>query len=131
MGKRRVTKVDKWLIGLTELSARYGIALVEIYDGARLKDKKSEKELGRSLAYVCGLYTAHKPRTGKTKDSMPQVARDIRGFVQQLCELSNAIGVRLELRSSPMMLIDTATMEPLGRLVDTGEGYVVKELQLV
>ncbi|KPV45493.1 hypothetical protein [Alicyclobacillus ferrooxydans] len=130
MTKRRMSKTEKWMVALTELSGRYGVALVEVYDGARIVDGKSGKELGSSLAYVCGLYTAHKPRIGKTKQSEPsQNARNIQGFVQELCELSNALEVRLELRSSPMVLIDTTTMQPVGRLQKSAEGYTVVEPQ--
>ncbi|QSO50840.1 hypothetical protein JZ785_18355 [Alicyclobacillus curvatus] len=130
MTKRRMSKADKWLVALDELSARFGVALVEVWDGARIQDVKSGKELGRSLAYVCGLYTAHKPRSTKHEDTeAPQRARDVQGFVEELCELSNALGVRLELRSAPVMLMNTETMEPLGRLLTTTDGYTVHELQ--
>lgn len=130
VAKRRMSKADKWMVALSELSARYGVALMEIYDGARITDGKTGKELGRSLAYVCGLYTAHKPRTGKQQQCEPsQRAGDIQGFVWELNKLSDDLGVQLELRSSPMMLIDTATMQPVGRLQMTTDGYKVEELQ--
>lgn len=127
-----MSKADKWLVALDELSARFGVALVEVWDGARIQDVKSGKELGRSLAYVCGLYTAHKPRTGKIKQcELLQEARDVKGFVRELNVLSNELTVRLELRSAPVILADVETLEPLGRLQETEKGYIVAELQPV
>ena len=128
---KKMTKMDRWMMGLDELSARFGVALVETWDGARILDGKNGKALGTTLVYVCGLYTAHKPRTGKTKDYKPQVARDVHGFVSALNHLSDEYGVRLELRSSPMMLADVETMEPLGRLISKDEGYGFEELHTV
>lgn len=130
MGKQ-LGKADKWMIALSELSGHYGIALVEYYDGARIVDGKSGKTLGTNLVYLCCLYTAHRPRTTKHKDSgtSSQGTRDVQGFMTALNRLSSVFGVRLELRSAPMMLNDVETMEPLGRLVDTSEGgYTLEEL---
>ncbi|MFB5191698.1 hypothetical protein [Alicyclobacillus fastidiosus] len=128
---KQLSKADKWMIAMSELSGRFGVALVEYYDGARLADAKSGKTLGTNLVYVCCLYTAHRPRISKHKDNgaSSQVARDVPGFVDGLTQLSNVFGVRLELRAAPMMLVDAETMEPLGRLQETAEGYTVAELQ--
>ncbi|MFD1677422.1 hypothetical protein [Alicyclobacillus fodiniaquatilis] len=128
---KQLGRADKWMIALSELSGRFGVALVEYYDGARITDAKSGKILGTNLAYLCGLYTAHRPRTKKHKDNgtATQGARDVQGFVAALTSLSSVFGVLLELRFAPMMLVDVETMEPLGRLVNLSEGgYTVAEL---
>ncbi|GEO27486.1 hypothetical protein Alches_25880 [Alicyclobacillus hesperidum subsp. aegles] len=132
MAKRRMTKADKWIVALGDLSKRYGVALMEIYDGARLLDGKSGKELGHSLAYICGLYTSHRAASYKRKQkAVSPVPKDLQGFVTEFNALSEEVGVRLELRSAPVLLADTETMEPLGRLQETAEGYTFTELQLV
>ncbi|MFD1674939.1 hypothetical protein [Alicyclobacillus fodiniaquatilis] len=132
MGKRRMTKVDKWIAALGDLSRRYGVALVEVWDGMRLTDCKSGRELGRSLQYVCGLYTSHRVASYKRKQRHEKPAtRDLQGFVKALNTLSGELGVRLELRSSPVLLADTETMEPIARLTSTNEGYALQELLAV
>lgn len=126
-----LSKADKWMIAMSEVSGKFGVALVEYYDGARLTDAKNGKTLGTNLVYLCCLYTAHKPRTTKHKDGgePSEETRDVQGFVAALNHLSSVFGVRLELRSAPMMLVDVETMEPLARLVNTDGGYAIEELQ--
>jgi hypothetical protein len=129
---KQLGKADKWMIAMSELSGRYGVALVEYYDGARIVDANSGKKLATNLVYLCCLYTAHRPRMTKHKDNGTSPhALDVQDFVNELTRLSSVFGVRLELRSSPMMLADVDTMEPLGRLVNTDGGYAVEELQPV
>ncbi|GEO26863.1 hypothetical protein AAC03nite_26480 [Alicyclobacillus acidoterrestris] len=129
MAKRRMSKADKWLMGLAEISARFGVALAEVYDGARLLDDKTGRVVGTNLTYICGLYTAHKPRTSKETQREPSRQEDVQGFLSALNRLSDEFGVVLEVRSSPMMLMDSETMEPLARLSSTEDGYSVQQLQ--
>jgi hypothetical protein len=132
MSEKRLCKADKWMITMSELTRNFGIALVEYYDGARLKDSKNGKTLGTNLVYLCCLYTAHRPHSLKRKVTEPSRAvRDIQGFLTALTHLSCVFGVRLEVRSAPMVLVDIETMEPLVRLVNTDGGYAVEELQTV
>lgn len=132
VGKRRVSKADKWLAALAELSARYGIALAEVWDGARIVNGKSGKELGRSVQYVCGLYTSHRVASYKRKQKNEKpIQRDLQGFVKALEALSEDVGVRLELRSVPVMLVNVDTMEPVARLTSSKSGYAVEKLQSV
>lgn len=130
MAKRRMTKADKWIAALGDLSRRYGVALVEVWDGARIQDVKSGKELGSNVQYLCGLYTSHRVASYKCKQKDEQPAqRDLQGFVTALNALSEYVGVRLQMRSAPVLLADTETMEPLGRLQESKEGYTITELQ--
>lgn len=132
MAKQRMSKADKWMVDLTGLTARYGIALGEYWDGARMLDNRSGKVLGYGLMNVCGLYTAHKPSTAKRKEAgKPRPAKDVQGFVTALDDLCKTHGVQLELRSCPMMLLDLETLEPIARLVATSNGFAVEELQAV